>query len=206
MRIGIYGGTFDPIHLGHLLLAETCSESARLDRVILIPAGLPPHKQDRELTPGSQRADMLEFAVAGIPEYTVSRLEIERKGPSYTVETLRTMRQDNPGDELFLLMGADSLAEFSTWREPREIAELATLLVVNRGDRQPPALQTLIPILGAEAVTRIQVISMPAIDISASELRQRVRLGQSLRWRTPRAVEQYIIEHALYREKGNLLN
>ncbi|MES2788195.1 MAG: nicotinate-nucleotide adenylyltransferase [Planctomycetota bacterium] len=198
MRIGIYGGTFDPVHLGHLLLAETCREQCRLDRVIFIPAGVPPHKQGRELTAGPLRANMLEFALAGCPEFSVDRSEIKRSGPSYTVETLRNLQQNYPTDELFFLMGADSLVEFPQWKEPREIATLAGLIVVNRGTQAPPELESLIPELGAEAVARIQLVTMPGIEISASDLRRRSQQGYSLRYLTPRAVERFIIEHKVY--------
>lgn len=198
MRLGIYGGTFDPVHLGHLVLAETCRQQCALDHVLLIPAGSPPHKQGRELTAGPLRADMLEFAVAGYPEFSVDRSEIKRSGPSYTVDTLRSLRQNRPGDELFLLMGADSLNEFPLWHEPREIANLATLVVVNRGHMPPPDLRLLVPHLGTDLVERIQCLSMPGIDISASDLRQRSRQHQSLRFLTPRAVERFIDQHKIY--------
>lgn len=202
VRIGVYGGTFDPVHLGHLILAETCREQARLDRVIFIPAGLPPHKQDREFTPGNARAEMLEFAIAGHPEFSVDRSEIKRSGPSYTVETLRSLRQDHPNDELFLLMGADSLAEFPLWKDPREIASLASLIVVNRGSQAPPDLDLLIAHVGESAVARIQLVAMPGIDISASDIRRRAQQGGSLRYLVPRAVERYIVEHHLYQPGG----
>lgn len=200
MRIGMYGGTFDPVHLGHLILAETCREQVRLDRIIFIPAGLPPHKQGREFTPGNARAEMLEFAIAGHAEFSVDRSEIKRSGPSYTVETLRSLRQDHPDDELFLLMGADSLAEFPLWKEPREIATLASLIVVNRGSQAPPDLAGLIPHLGEAAVARIELVTMPGIDISASDIRRRAQQGRSLRYLVPRAVERYILEQHLYRQ------
>ncbi len=198
MRIGVFGGTFDPVHLGHLLLAEACREQGRLDRVIFIPAGLPPHKQGRELSPGNARAEMLEFAIAGHPEFSVDRSEIKRSGPSYTVETLRALRQEHPDDELFLLMGADSLAEFHLWKDPREIAALAGLIVVNRGPQPPPDLAALIPQVGESAVSRIQVVTMPGVDISASDIRQRAQQGRTLRYLVPRAVERYILENRLY--------
>jgi nicotinate-nucleotide adenylyltransferase len=198
MRLGLYGGTFDPIHLGHLLLAETCREQCRLDRIIFIPAGSPPHKQGRELTGGPLRADMLEFALAGYSEFSVDRSEIKRTGPSYTIETLRAFRLDHPSDELFLLMGEDSLNEFLLWKEPREIATLASLIVVNRGHMPPPNLELLVLHLGDEAVERIQCVSMPGIDISATHLRERAKLGQSLRFQVPRAVERFIVEHHVY--------
>ncbi|HVW02637.1 MAG TPA: nicotinate-nucleotide adenylyltransferase [Planctomycetaceae bacterium] len=199
MRLGILGGTFDPVHYGHLLLAERCREECRLDQVWFVPAGVPPHKQAQQLTPGVQRAEMLEFAVAGIPEFKVSRCEIQRSGPSYTVETLRELRHVRPGDELFFLVGADSLIELPTWREPREIAELASLIVVRRGSQPAPELESLVPHLGTEAVSRIQHVEMPAIGLASRDIRARVSAGRSIRFTTPRAVEQYIAEHGLYR-------
>lgn len=206
MRLGVYGGTFDPVHLGHLILAETCREACRLDRVILIPAGTPPHKQGRVLTPGPIRAEMLEFAVAGYSEFRVDRSEIKRSGPSYTVETLRLLRQENPCDELFLLMGADSLNDFLTWKDPAEIADLATLVVVNRGAMSPPDLTPLRAHLTTAAWERIQCVTMPGIDLSATQLRERARLGQSLRFQTPRAVERYISEHRVYLQHESIFS
>jgi nicotinate-nucleotide adenylyltransferase len=129
----------------------------------------------------------------------VSRCEIQRTGPSYTVETLRELRHERPDDELFFLVGADSLIELPTWREPREIAELASLIVVRRGSQPAPELESLVPQLGAEAVSRIQHVEMPAIGLASREIRARVRSGHSIRFTTPRAVEQYIAEHGLYR-------
>jgi nicotinate-nucleotide adenylyltransferase len=200
MRIGIYGGTFDPVHFGHLLLAEQCREQCRLDQVWFVPAGVPPHKQSAGITPGAQRAEMLEFALAGASDFAVDRREIKRSGPSFTVETLRELRHERPEDELFFLIGADSLHDLPTWREPREIAILATLVVVNRGHAPSPAVDTLIPHLGAAAVARIQIVEMPGIEFSSRDMRRRVREGRSIRFMTPRAIEQYLLEHQLYRD------
>lgn len=198
MRLGVYGGTFDPVHFGHLLLAERAREECALEEVWFIPAGAPPHKLGAQIAAGAARAEMLEFAVAGVREFKVDRRELQRSGPSYTVETLRELRRERPGDELFLLLGADSLRDLPLWREPREIATLATLLVVNRGASPPPNLAPLVHHLGEEAVSRIRVVEMPGIDISASDIRRRVAAGKSIRYMTPRAVEQYIREHHLY--------
>lgn len=198
MRLGIYGGSFDPIHIGHLLLAESCREQCRLDRIEFIPAGIPPHKLGRELSPGLARAEMLELAVAGIPEFSVNRSEIKRTGPSYTVETLREMRNLHPDDELFLLLGADSVRDFPQWHEPGEIGQLADLIIVNRGTDPTPDPDGLRNCIGAAAVSRIQQVHMPSIAISASNLRERLRDGHSVRFQVPRAVECYISEHKLY--------
>ena len=199
-RLGLFGGSFDPVHLGHLLLADTCREACSLDRVWFLPCGQPPHKPEGTLTPGKQRAEMLELAIAGDPRFGVCRLELERSGPSYTVDTLRQLSDEDPSRELFFLMGADSLADLPLWRAPQTILELATVVAVNRGQCPPPDLGLLERQLGPVVRERLQLVTMPAIDIAATELRERVRSGRSLRFRVPRAVEEYIRRHDLYRE------
>jgi nicotinate-nucleotide adenylyltransferase len=198
MRLGIYGGTFDPVHYGHLLAAEQCREQCRLDEVWFMPAASPPHKQQVEVTPGARRAEMLELATAGHPQLRVSRIELDRSGPSYTVETLQQLREEQPDRALFLLIGADSLADLPAWREPDRILELAEVLVVNRGRRQPH-VQGVVETLGSDLAGRFHVVSMPGIDLSASDIRRRVQQGSSIRYMTPRAVEMYIHQNGLYR-------
>lgn len=200
MRLGIYGGSFDPVHLGHLLLAETCRETCDLDRVLFLPCGQSPHKPNGAVASGNQRAEMLEFAVAGDPRFGVCRIELERSGPSFTVETLRQLRVEQPDSELFFLMGADSLSDLPLWREPHAILELASIVAVNRGQRPPPDLATLEARLGSTVRERVRLVTMPAIELSATEIRERARTGRSLRFRVPRAVEEYIRQHGLYRE------
>ena len=198
-RLGIYGGSFDPVHLGHLLLAETCREECSLDRVLFLPCGQSPHKPNGAIASGQQRAEMLEFAVAGDPRFGVCRIELERNGPSFTVETLRQLRVDQPDSELFFLMGADSLADLPLWREPQAILELAIIVAVNRGQRPPPDLASLEARLGPIVRERVRLVTMPAIELSATEIRERVRSSRSLRFRVPRAVEEYIRQNGLYR-------
>ena len=198
-RLGIYGGSFDPIHLGHLLLAETCRETCSLDDVWFLPCANPPHKPEGSLTPGKQRVEMIELAIAGHPGFGVCRSELERSGPSFTVDTLRQLHRQYPAKELFFLMGADSLADLPLWREPQAILELAQIVAVNRGHRAPPDLDLLTKELGSLVQDRIQLITMPAIDISATELRQRIQNHRSTRYRVPRAVEAYIAQQGLYR-------
>jgi nicotinate-nucleotide adenylyltransferase len=196
MRLGIYGGTFDPIHYGHLLLAERCREELQLDEVWFIPAGVSPHKVGKPLSPGKARVQMVEFAVSGFPEFRVSKLELERTGPSYTVQTLEQLRAADPSRELFLLMGADSVAELATWREPQRILELAQVVAVNRAG-EPPDLSSIEP-LCREVGRPIRVVEMPAVDFSASEIRERVAEGRSIRFLTPRPVEMFIRQNKLY--------
>jgi len=198
MRVGILGGSFDPVHLGHLILAETCKERCGLDDVRFVPAALPPHKTDRELAPAKARAEMLEFALAGVPYFTVDRMEIHREGTSFTVDTLQELTAAHPDWELFLLIGADSLHDLPTWREPQRILELARVVAVNRGSAPLPDLESLEDKLGAAALDRIQTVTMPGIELAATDIRHRVRSGHSIRFLVPRAVEAYIAEHKLY--------
>jgi nicotinate-nucleotide adenylyltransferase len=197
MRVGIYGGTFDPVHYGHLVLAEQCREQLRLDSVWFLPAAVPPHKQGAEISEAEHRAAMLEIAVAGHPQFHVEPHELERGGTSYTVETLEHFRRSDPALELVLLIGADSLVELPTWREPGRILALASIGAVNRGrsaiDLSP--LYTQIP----ASVGRVLVVQMPGIDLSATDIRRRVSEGRSIRYLTPRGVEAYIQEQRLYR-------
>lgn len=196
MRIGIYGGTFDPIHFGHLLLAESCRDACRLDQVIFVPARVSPHKLDVVMAPIRARLEMLELALAGFPEFRVSRVEVDRQGPSFTVDTLRHFRTELPDDELFLLMGADSVADFPRWREPQQILELATVVVVNRA-RAVPDVSALADL---DTTRRPPLsVSMPGVDFSASDIRRRVQEGRSVRFQLPRPVEHYVRDKRLYR-------
>ena len=141
---------------------------------------------------------MFEFAVAGDPRFGVCCIELERSGPSYTVETLRQLRVEQPDSELFFLMGADSLADLPLWREPQAILELATIVAVNRGHCVPPDWSSLETRLGLIVHDRVQFVTMPAIDLSATEIRERIRTGRGVRFQVPRAVEEYIRQNGLY--------
>ena len=205
MRIGVFGGSFDPVHFGHLLLAECCREQAGLDRVLFVPAATQPHKQDRRLADGQHRAEMLRLATGGQSAFEVTTIELDRGGVSYTVDTLAAVSAAHPGAELCLLLGPDALAGLPTWREPRRIAELATLVAVEREalDDLPAAAAAagLHDLLGAERLAAIldRRVRMPAVGIRATDLRAAVAAGTSIRYRTPRAVEAYIAAHGLYR-------
>jgi nicotinate-nucleotide adenylyltransferase len=202
MRLGIYGGTFDPVHYGHLLLAEQCREQSALDEVWFVPAAAPPHKENVEITSAKHRVNMLDFAVAGCPELKICELELERGGVSYTVDTLQQLSDEDPSRELFLLVGMDSLLDLPTWREPERILQLATVVAVNRRSQhssgaEQSALSACRQITPA-AEERIELAEMPDIDISATDIRSRVRAGKSIRFLTPRPVAMYIAEHGLY--------
>lgn len=200
MRIGIYGGTFDPIHFGHLLLADSCREQIPLDKVFFVPAGRPPHKRVTEVSPAVDRLAMLELAIFGEENFVVCRYEIDREEVSYTVDTVRWFRESWPDAELFLMMGADMWHDLPHWREPREICRLATPVAVCRPGTPEPNPDCLLPFLPEDGLKRGFVrVDMPAIGISSSEVRARVAAGKSIRFRVPRAVEAYIATHQLYR-------
>ncbi len=204
MRLGLFGGTFDPVHLGHLLLAEQCREQCELDEVWFIPAGNPPHKNPADLAPDTSRAEMLEFATAGHPKFSVKRMELGGAGKSFTVDTLQQVYDEDPSRELFFLIGADSLLDLPKWREPEGIAELATIVAVNRGDRPLPELEALTPQLSAAIVSRLRFVTMPGVEMSATDIRNRVDQGHSIRYMTPRAVEEYIRENGLYADETRI--
>jgi nicotinate-nucleotide adenylyltransferase len=204
VRIGLFGGTFDPPHLGHLVLAEWARSALRLDRVVFMPAGAPPHKRGRALSDPAHRLAMTRLAVRGNPAFAVSPLEMRRAGPSFTVDTLRTLGRRHPRSRLFLLMGADSLADFPTWHEPREIARLATLVVAARAaagpaGRRAPAHDR---VQRGAAPGRVVMLDNPLVAISASALRARARAGRSLRYLVPDAVAAYVARHHLYRRSS----
>ncbi len=201
MRLGIFGGTFDPIHLGHLILAEHCREACRLDRVLFIPAGQPPHKTERQITPARQRLEMVELAIAGHAAFGVSEIELNRPGPSYSAETLADLAKQYSEAELFFLMGSDSLADLRLWYQPARIAELATLVVATRPGCEQPAVDTIRKVIGDAATERLlqHVVEIPLVQISSSMIRSRTAAGRSIRFMVPRAVECYIETNGLYR-------
>lgn len=203
MRLGVFGGSFDPVHYGHLLLAECCREQLSLDKVLFVPAGLPPHKKDHQLTPAVHRVAMLELALAAEPGFEICRYEVERTEVSYTVETLRYLKSRFPNAQLFLLVGADMLNDLPNWREAAEVCRLATPVGVRRGGMAPPSLEPLRSILDPERLDDVRdlKVDMPQIELSASDIRTRVATGKSIRFRVPKAVEMYIFSHGLYRER-----
>ncbi|MFO0867700.1 MAG: nicotinate-nucleotide adenylyltransferase [Pirellulales bacterium] len=205
MRLGIYGGSFDPVHYGHLLLAECCREQCALDQVWFVPAYRSPHKRGGAQVEPRHRAAMLRLAVAGHPAFQVSTCELEREEVSYTVETLSAIRAARPDDQLFFLLGGDALSDFPQWREPRRIAALATLVAVHRSGSPPPDFRRLAEALGEDLSRELagHEVEMPGVDFSSRDLRLRVAAGQSIRFRTPRAVEEYISQHGLYRNSTN---
>lgn len=204
MRLGVFGGSFDPVHFGHLLLAEACREQASLDRILFVPAAIPPHKRTQQRAPDQQRVEMLKLAIGGHEPFDVSTVEIDRGGVSYTVETLAAIQEQSPDAQLFFLMGGDSLQDLPTWREPKTICDLSIPLVVRRSGALEPdygALSSIVDQCRLDEIRRHQV-EMPIIELSSTEIRRRVAEGASIRFQLPRAVEQYIAANQLYQASG----
>lgn len=202
MKYAILGGSFDPIHIGHLILAEACRERYKLDRVLFVPTGVSPHKKSHHAT-AEHRLAMLELALAPCEHFTVSRHEIERTETSFTVDTLRYFHEVMPGTELYLIVGADMLADIPNWREPSAICSLVTILTAHRAGFGTPYFDALAACATSEQLERCRqnVVAMPQIGISSSMIRERIAQQQSIRFLTPRAVESYIEHHKLYLER-----
>jgi nicotinate-nucleotide adenylyltransferase len=194
-RLGVFGGTFDPPHLGHLAIAECARDQLRLEQVVFIPSGQPPHKRRRPVTPARHRLAMIRLAVRGHPGFRVSTCEMDRGGASYTADTLTALRAEQPGVRLYLVIGEDSLDELHAWRDPQRILALATLAVAPRlGVAKPPARPAR-----AAGAGRVVWLESPRIELSSSEIRRRARSGRSLRYLVPEPVRSYVLRHRLYR-------
>jgi nicotinate-nucleotide adenylyltransferase len=211
-RVAVLGGSFNPIHHGHLLLADEILESLGVDRLLFVPAAVPPHKAPADLAPAADRFAMVQLAIAGHAGFAVTDLELRRPGPSYTVDTLRELAAG--GDELFFVIGSETFLDLLSWREPRQVAALARLVVIPRAgspfDPQSAAAQKVLREIGlAESgfahVTpgeppprSVLIAHVTSLPISASDLRRRVRAGRSLDYRVPPAVIDYVRRHRLY--------
>ena len=198
MDIGVLGGTFDPIHNGHLVVAEEVRDQLKLSEVLFVPAGQPWLKPDSPIAAAEHRVQMVRLALAGKPYFKLSTLEIERGGPSYTVDTIAELQaQLGIGDELFFILGWDSLVELPQWKEPARLVKMCRLVAVPRPGYSVPdlkALEAAIPGLSQQVI----VLDKPEIDISASAIRSRVARGLSIRHLVPEAVDRYIHQHGLY--------
>jgi nicotinate-nucleotide adenylyltransferase len=216
-RLGILGGTFNPIHLGHLVLAEAFRERLGLDRVLFVPAGAPPHKPSDGLAPALHRYAMVTLAVAGHPGFVACPIEIERAGPSYSTDTIEALAGDWPGARLFFLMGSDTFLDLPTWRTPERLGVFATLAVGHRAggafDPDGPAARAVLTRLGRTGWRRVPLAAVETIApgecalvetrsvaVSAREIRERLAAGESARYQVPLAVAEYIADHRLYRE------
>ena len=199
MRFGVLGGTFDPIHLGHLLIAQEAQAQLELELVLFIPVGEPWMKEGRPISAAHHRLAMTRLAIADHPGFRVSAMEVARPGPSYTVETLTELNQgDGAGHDLYFLLGSDALQELPRWREPDRVRELCTLVLFGRPGHPDAALPPLGGGLGREQ-ERLCRLAGPGVEISGTEIRRRVAQGLSIRYQVPQPVEAYIAAHGLYR-------
>lgn len=196
--VGLMGGTFNPIHYGHLVTAEAARDAFHLDRVIFIPSGHPPHKAEVELASAEHRYLMTFLAIAPNVHFELSRVEIERQGPSYTSETLRFFYEQDESVDWFFITGADAIFEIASWHYPENIFRYAELIAASRPGYSLTRLQALAQQLGADRMHRIHQLEVPALAISSSLVRDRIQSGLSIKYLVPDAVEQYIGKNVLY--------
>lgn len=191
-KVGIFGGTFDPIHAGHLITAQEVRTKCGLEKVIFVPSADPPHKERRPLTRAGDRLRMVSLAIEGDPRFEVSSMELERPGKSYTVDTLRQMRESfGPEVELCFIIGADNVPEMRTWKEPERIFDLTEVIVATRPGFEPQRMD-------APFAERMTFVPTLEIALSSTEIRRRVKRGRPIRYWVPKEVERYIAEKRLY--------
>jgi nicotinate-nucleotide adenylyltransferase len=216
MKTGIFGGTFNPIHFAHLRIAEEIRDKFGLDRVIFVPAATPPHKHLAENLSFESRLKMVRMGVRSNPFFSVSDIEGERPGKSYSIDTIRLFRELYPGDEFFFIMGSDSFAEFSSWKQYSAIFECCNIVAITRPGVEITSLQEALPVdmagdfcyydaekrLAHKSGYSVYYIVGTQLDISSTAIREMVRTGRSIKYLTPKAVEQYIQEQRIYTNAG----
>lgn len=199
-RLGVMGGTFDPIHVGHLIAAEGAREAAGLDEVLFVPAGDPPHKESSQVTPAGHRYMMTLLATVTNPHFSVSRIELDRQGKSFTVDTIEALKAElPPGTEIYFILGSDSMADVPNWHQPQRLLSLCHFLVVGRPGWDRGTVERSLGPLYAPHKERIHAIDIPEVSVSSSDIRARVRAGRSIRYLTTDLVVQYIEDRGLYK-------
>lgn len=203
-RLGIMGGTFDPIHYGHLVAAEMARSEFNLSKVLFIPSGKPPHKDRRDISAADLRFEMIELAIQDNPAFDISALELERKGPSYTVDTLRVLRRTWPEHELYFITGTDALREIFSWREAEEILMMTEFIGAARPGFDASDFLLQVQQEHPETQGRIHYLEVPALAISSTDIRARVKRGQPIRYLLPEPVRHFIQQYGLYTTEGNV--
>lgn len=194
-RVGVMGGTFNPIHNGHLVTADEALHAFALDEVVFVPAGRPWQKPDDEVAPAEDRYLMTVIATASHPKFSVSRIEIDREGPTYTIDTLRALASQRPGDEFFFITGADATLQILSWKDPEAVLREARFIAATRPGYDLERLEKELP---SGLGDRVQILEIPALAISSTDVRRRAREGRPIRYLVPAAVATYIQKHALY--------
>jgi len=198
MRIGILGGTFDPVHVGHIFIAEEARIRLELEKVLFIPAGNPWLKISHQVTPAWQRVEMVRLAIAKHERFHLCTVEVERSGPSYTAETLKTLRAKFPDDEFYLIFGRDSFTQLPLWKDPERIVAMSKLVVVPRIGTNLPELSKVAAKVEGLSSDRVVTLDSPMIGISSSGIRERVSKGLPIDYLVPGEVDKYIVAHGLY--------
>lgn len=191
MNIGIFGGTFNPPHTGHLIVAESVREQLHLDKILFIPSARPAHKSRNSIVVATHRVEMTRRAIAENPHFELSEIEVRRKGKSYTIDTLEQLKNLYPNDELFLVIGADELIDFHTWKSPESILKACQVVVMNR-----PGCD--ISHVANDLIRKVVFVGVPHIEISSTDIRAKVRQGKSIRYLVPAEVEEYIFQSKIY--------
>lgn len=199
MKIGIMGGTFDPIHYGHLILSQYVLDSLNLDKVIFIPSGMPPHKDEDVVLKAEKRKKMVELAIKSNPKFKVSSIEIEEESTSYTIETVKKLKNLYKDDKLYLILGGDSLLTLHEWKDYKEILKTINIAVVDRYNYSYSLLDSRVEYFNRRCNGNIVKVSCPIIQISSTDIRKRVKEGRSIKYLLPEEIEDYIYEKNLYR-------
>lgn len=201
MKIAIMGGTFDPIHIGHLILAERVRDSKELDQVIFIPTGVNPLKKDKNISSSVHRLEMLRLAIESNPYFSISTIEIERGGLSYTIDTLRALRVKYKDDDLYFIIGSDIIFQLEKWKDFKELFKLCKFILVDRPGNEYKEIDEKIQELNINYQLSFERITLPLMDISSSDIRNRVKSKKSIKYLVPTNVEDYIKKHKLYLEE-----
>jgi len=202
-KVGIMGGTFNPIHFGHLILAETAYEEIGLDRILFMPSKNPPHKDSTEVISEEHRLKMVELAVQGNPHFQLSTIELDREGTTYTVDTLAQLTKENPNTDYYFIMGADSLIKLETWKNCQGVLDLCTVVVAGRDDLKTEDIQLKIQYYKDKYGARIITLNMPSYELSSGFLRDRISKGKSIQYYVPEKVKDYILSNFLYMSNSN---
>ncbi len=202
-KVGIMGGTFNPIHYGHLLLAENAYEQIGLDKILFMPSKKPPHKASLEVASGEHRLDMVKLAIGNNPHFVASTLELDREGMTYTADTLAILAGENPDTEYYFIIGGDSLLQMTEWRAPQIVFKLCTIVAAGRNQLPRNTLEQQVKRLHEAYGASIILMDMPAIEISSADIRERTASNKSIRYYVPEQVLDYIKEHGLYGHSAN---